>query len=152
MKRRENRRRAHYPDIGVDLALKDLPREYDVTSFNAEAHAVGDKGLSERRRQFWSEVANLIGMAQYHQARVELLDHLLERRHVPIGCVLGYLVVLDSMNGIQFLRSDVRGDACDRFPKHHSRHFFSRRGSNPLRGDHCFQRRSVEHAVTLLNK
>src|SRR5439155_24328514 len=103
LKRRQNRWRTRHSNIGVDLALKDLPREYDIASFNTEAHAVGDKGFSKYRRQLWSEVANLICMAQDNQSRIELLDHLLERRHVPIGGVLGDLVVLHGMDGIEFL-------------------------------------------------
>src|SRR5262249_48616307 len=105
LKRNQNWRHAGHPNIGTDLALKDLPSEKDLAPFRAKPHAVGDEGLAKRRCQLRSKIANLISMTQNQEVWIKLFHNTFQRGEVTIGRILCELFILDRINFFEFLRS-----------------------------------------------
>ena len=67
-------------DIGVDLALKELPHQRQLPAFHAVPHHVAHQHAAERRRQLGRKIANLIGVGKNRQERIRFCDELPQRR------------------------------------------------------------------------
>src|SRR5581483_6655690 len=79
---------AHKFDVRTILALKDLADEDKPTAFFAVAEAVADEASIERRGQFRSQIAYLVGVAEDDKFRLPLLNGLAKGLSVAIRRVL----------------------------------------------------------------
>src|SRR6185295_364562 len=138
-------------DIGVQLALKNLPRKHDVASVNSESDAVGYKGLANLRGEPGRKIADLISVAEDHQPRRELFDRLFRSANVAVGSVLSELIVFYGVDGFELLCGDLTRDVRHRLAENDSGYLIAGLRSDPLRRDYGFKRRAVQHAVALLD-
>ena len=84
--------RKHGPVAGmavvrVEFALEELADEDGLSPSLRMADDVADEDLSEARGETRREVADLVGVREDDECRVELLDELLEADDVAVGGV-----------------------------------------------------------------
>ena len=101
----EPRRGSRKGHIRCGFPLEHLPHKNELPAFVAVANAIADHALADHGREFWREVAHLVGVRKQNQIWLGAFDYLFQCDAKAIWRVRFEQVMFDA----QYFRDILRG-------------------------------------------